>query len=391
MRHITGQNIRRLWSLAVLIGAVQQAEAGPLDPNAFALSGTGAFPTLPGQYLINTSGTPTIYGPVGNISGQIYNGLAVFDFSSLAIGSGQTFDATGALPLVLLSRGDASIAGTLNVSGSFGVGGPGGGGGSNPGPGAGSYIFEGGSGGGFGGVGGASGVYTFTPPLSGQPTPPIPSLPGGPSYGNLTASLQGGSAGGGGGGISGGPGTAIVGGGGAGGGAIEIGAVEALTVNGGTILANGQSEQVISGGGSGGGIFLHGESVIVTGSVSADGGDGGSTIFNGGPGGGEGGGGGGGGGGRILVEYGSDFVSEAGAIEAVGGNAGQGSYGTLTYGLYGGPFTTVVGPFAPVGVPEPSSLVLGTIAAAIALGYRGASRRRNRFRLAQPGRDPHMA
>jgi hypothetical protein len=126
MRYLVGQNVRWLWSLAVLLGAVRWAEAGPLDPNAFALSGTGAFPTLPGTYTINTSGTPTISGPGGTIFGQIYNGLAVFDFSSLAIGSGQTFDASGTLPLVLLSRGNASIAGTVDVSASGAVGGPGG-------------------------------------------------------------------------------------------------------------------------------------------------------------------------------------------------------------------------------------------------------------------------
>src|SRR5271157_173772 len=136
MRYVVGQNVRRLWSLAVLLGAVRWAEAGPLDPNGFALSGTGAFPTLPGTYTINTPGIPTISGPGGTIiSGQIYSDapghdLAVFDFSSIAIGSSETFNASGTLPLVLLSRGDASIAGTVNVSASGAVGGPGGGGGA---------------------------------------------------------------------------------------------------------------------------------------------------------------------------------------------------------------------------------------------------------------------
>jgi len=144
MRYAVGQNVRWLWSLAVLLGAVRWAEAGPLDPNAFALSGTGAFPTLAGTYTINTSGTPTISRPGGTtISGQIYSDapgheLAVFDFNAIAIGSSETFDASGTLPLVLLARGDASIAGTVNVSASNVVGGPGGGGGATPGPGAGN-------------------------------------------------------------------------------------------------------------------------------------------------------------------------------------------------------------------------------------------------------------
>ena len=218
MRYVAGQNVRWLWSLAVLLGAVRWAAAGPLDPNAFALSGTGAFPTLPGTYTINTSGIPTISRPGGTtMSGEIYSDapgheLAVFDFSSIAIGSSETFDASGTLPLVLLSRGDASIAGTVNVSASGAVGGPGGGGGATPGPGAGNYIFAGGSGGGFGGAGGASGAYIaegFGP--GNPPSTTFPSLAGGHAYGDLTVSLQGGSAGG----------T----GAGAGGGAIEIGAV----------------------------------------------------------------------------------------------------------------------------------------------------------------------
>ena len=112
MRYVAGQNVRWLWSLAVLLGAVRWAEAGPLDPNGFALSGTGTFPTLAGTYTINTSGTlPTISGPGGTISGQFYSDtpgheLAVFDFSSIAIGSSETFNASGTYPLVLLSRGE---------------------------------------------------------------------------------------------------------------------------------------------------------------------------------------------------------------------------------------------------------------------------------------------
>ena len=163
-------------------------------------------------------------------------------------------------------------------------------------------------------------------------------------------------------------------------------------MNGGRILANGASEQIILGGGSGGGIFLHGESVSVSGLLSANGGNGGSGVVNGGPYGGAGGGGGGGGGGRILIEYGSS-VSFAGAdITGFGGNGGQGAAGSgiasggngiLTYGPYGGSFTTTV-------LPEPPSLVLGAIAVAIAMGFRWAARSRNRFQPSQPGRDPHV-
>jgi hypothetical protein len=372
MKGLTWRRFRRSrwWCVVILLAAARAAGAGPLDPNGFPLSGTGDFPTLAGAYTISTDGTPTISGPGGiSIQGLVYSdapghSLAVFDFNSITIGSGQTFSATGALPLVLLSRGDTMISGVLDASGYGSVGGPGGGGGTaNPGPGSGNYIFENGSGGGFGGVGGWSGQYTFFNPS----IRPIPSLPGGKAYGDLTVSLQGGSAGG----------VGVAAGGG-----VEIGAVGKLTVNPfAQILANGASQVFALGGGSGGGIFLHGDSVTIgyLSRIYANGGDGGRSVFNGGPGGGSGGGGGGGGGGRILFEYGSSLTYAGADLQAFGGNtrggagASPGGDGTLTYGPYGGPYTTTF-------FPEPSSFVLGTIAACALTGVRWLVRRRDRSR-----------
>ena len=358
-------------AIALIIGLTPAwGVAGPLDPNAF--TSLGPFPSLAGSYTINTSGTPTITLPSGGtITGVVYqdtpgHSLAVFDFSSINIASGETITATGSLPLVLLSQSDATIGGIINgnAPGGFSaIGGPGGGGAANPGPGAGNIIFAGGSGGGFGGAGGASGVYNIGNPAFGPST--IPSLPGGHPYGNPSASLQGGSAGGGGTGA---------------GGAIEIGAIGALRVlAGGLIEANGASSPVANGGGSGGGIFLHGSSLsIASGAlISAQGGNGGNTEYNGGLGGGSGGGGGGGGGGQVLLQYTSAHDFSLSSINVRGGLAGgagpqSGPPIGATDGRMGAVFVNQSGNL----VPEPGSFVMVTIAAAIGLGGNWCRRRR---------------
>ena len=162
-------------------------------------------------------------------------------------------------------------------------------------------------GGGFGGVGGTGGRVDFVPRNPGPPpgyvTVPFGGGKGGDSYGNLAVLLQGGSGGG-----SYGSRAGLESGGG-GGGAIEIGAIGRITV-GGSILANGYSPVNVAGGGSGGGIFLHGDSVTLSGSslLSAQGGNGGSFGASGG------------GGGRVLIEYGQGgFSGDVGNINVTGG------------------------------------------------------------------------
>jgi PEP-CTERM motif len=326
--------------------------AGPLDPNAF--SSLGAFPSLSGSYSINTSAAmaPTLTEPGGaTITGVYYQDspghtVAVFDFSSISMTSSQTITATGAAPVALLSRGDATIGGTINVNGS---GSSGGAGALYSGVGVGlSNSYASGSGGGFGGNGGASGAFTYNNPPS-----TAPSVPGGQAYGDLSVSLQGGSQGG----LSGG----------GGGGGLEIGAIGTLTIPlSGFILAEGASESVGAGGGSGGGVFLHASIVNYDGAILAIGGDGGANTSQGGMNGGSGGGGGGGSGGRVLIEY-SSGISILNPIDVAGGFGGASTYGT-TNGM--------AGTVSFISVPEPSSLALVTMGVVIGLGCRWRHHRR---------------
>ncbi len=281
MRRVFSDSACTVVLFSFLLGGAEKTLAGPLDPLGF--TSLGAFPTAAGTYSVSTAGpTPFIDGPTGQVlNGVIYNGIAVFDFNSINLASNQVlvdpYPSSGVVapPLALLSRGDVSINGSINVSGiSFqgglsGVlssGGPGGfGGGSGPGAGgSGGYgsdqtgiYFSNGGGGGFGGQGGSGGAGSLTGPPGSVQYSPGGGGPGGGSYGNLAITLQGGS----GGGIYN---TKVGNGsGGGGGGAIEIGAVGAVTVAG-SILADGSAGVVGGGGGSGGGIFLHGDSVALT-------------------------------------------------------------------------------------------------------------------------------
>ncbi len=362
------------FGVAVVFGllfvGVVPAGAGALDPTAFAP--VGPFPTAAGTYAFYTSGpNPTLLGPGTVLTGVDYNGIAVFDFNAITVGSDQTFVSGNLVfpeyntvttpPLALLSRGDIAINGTIDVSGNSptfpfpgpGAGGPGGfgggslGGGGGPGAGAsgGANVYEtryaSAGGGGFGGRGGNGGLLLTTylpgPPYYYNVITPYGGGSGGGSYGNLAISLQGGSGGG------------TVGGrapewGGGGGGAIEVGAVGGITVRGG-IYADGGSAYG-GGGGSGGGIFLHGDSVALSGVLSAQGGGGGL--------------GGGGGGGQVFIQTEpGGFTGNVGGINVSGGS-GSGYY------FMEGPFSAsgasgvvdINGIVFGSAVPEPASLVL---------------------------------
>jgi hypothetical protein len=326
--------------------AAGQARAGPLDPNAFAPA--GPFPTAAGTYYFDTTSVTLKATPLGPtlLTGVVYNGIAVFDFSTITVNSSQEFVGTGTLPLALLSRGDININGTIDVSAPTSLfnnlpnsGGPGGFG-NDSGPGAGTvgsasnlHVYAAPGGGGFGGPGGNGGL--ITPGANGLPIVHFAGgAPGGSSYGNLALLLQGGSGGG-----SLNTRAGFLAGGG-GGGAIEVGAVGRIKI-GGSILANGGNGL---SGGSGGGIFLHGDSVALSGVLSAEGG---SNDF-----GDDGGGGGGGGRVAILTEPGG-FTGSVGGINVSGG-------ADSTF-INNEPFSADGAPGVVALIPEPASLVLVSI------------------------------
>ena len=115
--------------LGLLLAMRGTAVAGLLDPLAFP--SLGVFPTTPGNYtLLSNSSFAVLFGPGGTFIGEHYQDtpghyLSVFDFDSINLVSGVNilpFNSPVTMPVVLLSRGDATISGTLDVS--AGVGSP---------------------------------------------------------------------------------------------------------------------------------------------------------------------------------------------------------------------------------------------------------------------------
>jgi hypothetical protein len=250
----------------------------------------------PGAYTVDTTAM-TISGPGTSATGVDQGGVAVFTFDNVSVPVGATVNVQGIRPFKLLATGSLTVAGAIDGNGTSATdfsqaanpGGPGGGAGGSttnvpglgPGGGGGSAdINNGGGGGGFGGVGARGGIKSGSLQPAGT---------GGGSYGDLNASLQGGSGGGGG---------ALTGGGG-GGGAIALFSSSVTVAPSGSVRANGGGGAVgsggASGGGSGGAIVIHADTVEVNGTLEAAGGEGGA--------GGCCGDGGGGGGGRIAYQY----------------------------------------------------------------------------------------
>lgn len=187
------------------------------------------------------------------------------------------------------------------MPGTFGTG-TGGGGAPLSGAGAG--------GGGFGGAGARGGG-------SGSGT-------GGPAYGPLHLSVQGGSGGG------GSPAGGVTRGGG-GGGALELVGASVVIAPGAIVSADGgagaYSAAGASGGGSGGAIVVRGTDVEVDGFVRARGGAGGAGDCCGD--------GGGGGGGRVAYVYSGSLVEQPGATSVSGGLSGFNSTSGHASGLHG--------------------------------------------------------
>lgn len=357
-----------LWSAGR--GVFAQAATYPLNPNSFA--SLGAFPTLaPGVYYIiaskdNANPVLTQSDAVTVISTGIFydptpanttnkDEIAVFTYDNINVVTGVNIygiQTTNTRPVAFLSKNSIVIDGVVSVSGgdaggsTGGGAGPGGGGGGGGGnktvfgtgggglvPGAdGNTVPQGGAGGSIvaGGGGASGGIYTDGGGGAfggnggtGNPSPGI----GGTAYGDLTVSLQGGSGGAGG---SGSPtaGAGSGGGGGGGGaGAIEIGAVNGITIAGEIWAIGGRGVRGLGQGGSGagGGILVYANSIALE-CDSVLNAQGGTSISSSS---------GGGGGGRVHLQA-TTITSVAGAGNQVNVNGGGGGTGGAA-----GVFTTV--------------------------------------------------
>jgi len=223
--------------------------AAVLHAQSFPSGSTGA----DGDLIVNTGVTTFTATPVGG--GSVYN------FKTIQIAPGSTLKLSGAVfpgPLYFLAQGAVTVAGTIDLSGQSGSvpttpaqrTGP-----TVPGP---------------GGYGGGAAWFAGNPAQPGL----------GPSGGAVN--FCGVNYGGGGGftgnqflvplvGGSGGAGS--TGSGGAGGGALLIASSVSITVTG-TITANGGNGVSYSGGGAGGGVRLVAPTIAGTGGITAAGGGG---------------------------------------------------------------------------------------------------------------------
>ena len=265
-------------------------------PSYDGASGGLAFKSAQGS--INTStgeikdGSTVLRAPGSGVKQNIYwstvkqksaPDLSVFGMAYLFVPPGATVVVTGKIPLALLVKGSATIAGRLVAAASKSSAGSGGfGGGSSSGKsgascfggegqgGTGSPRHSGGGGGGRGGAGGKGGDGTGVSVSKGGA--------GGKPVGNtVLVPLFGGC------GAGAGAGSGSAGGrGGGGGGALQISASGVITVTGQLLVpgAGGGSGLNATGGGGGGGaggaILLEGASIKVTGILAANGGGGGA-------------------------------------------------------------------------------------------------------------------
>ncbi|MGP8199274.1 MAG: beta strand repeat-containing protein [Limisphaerales bacterium] len=213
------------------------------------------------------------------------------DGATVLVSYGFELTAPAGLTLTVSNNVEVDVGGAINANGIGYPGGTGTGAGRSSG---GSY--QDGSGGGYGGIGGMSSSNAV----------------GGVTYGSFTGPTNLGSGGG----------ASYAGAGGSGGGLIQITAGGSVIVNG-TISANGANgTNARSGGGSGGSIWLTGLTLSGSGAISANGGSGDPSH------------GGGGGGGRIALQCGS--TSFTGPTTAYGGaGANIGGAGTVYTQLMG--------------------------------------------------------
>ncbi|MFN7929941.1 MAG: putative Ig domain-containing protein [Blastocatellia bacterium] len=333
----------------------------PLNPASFTSLGASPFASA-GTYTINTSKSltaPVLTKPDNTtINGVFFTSsggeIAVFTFDSINIPANVTVQGlrnANSRPIALLSKGNITIDGTVNVNGGAGgdptpdnIGGAGGAAGPGGGGGGGGGSFDGGTPGtggvgfvsGNNGTGGGGNGGSVSPNGGGVGATDYgtggafggngyggSTFRGGTAYGDLAVSLQGGSGGSGGGATSGGALSQRGAGGGGGGGAVEIGAITGITISG-SVQANGGGGGAESnrsgGGGAGGGIFLHGAAVTFSnlGGLSARGGPGGIGGVSGT----------GGGGGRVRIVATTTIIE--GCINVSGTGLDPGDPGVYT-------------------------------------------------------------
>jgi len=239
------------------------------------------------------TGVDGAFNPTGNITLDTAN--SPFNYTSVNIPLGVTVTATGTNPLEIYSTGSITIAGTIDISGGNGANGnfpgsavAGGGAGGRGGDSNQNGTAGLGQGGGHEGItSGWSGSSGGGFGIKGQDGCRSNKFPGGISYGNKELNpLLGGSGGGGGAGCF--ASSAKGGGGGGGGCAIRLQAAGSLQITG-SIHSNGGEGGRYGGtfslpgsGGSGGGILIQGNTVLISGSVSARGNRGNDTGCGGG-------------------------------------------------------------------------------------------------------------
>jgi hypothetical protein len=235
--------------------------------------------------------------------------IAILHVGDLTVGSAATVRVVGNLPFVVISSGDIQLDGRIDAGGrgqTPGAGGAGPGQGQDQGEGeSGSHDNDGPDSGG-GGAGhatdGARGSHSCIDPVGSPPDCGAPNLPSGGDagepYGNPeVTTLTGGSGGGAGG--SGGAGSTpgcAAGPGGAGGGAVQLYALDTITVadtggiqagggggGGGNGLAPSEdcAPSAGGGGGSGGVIYLQADVIELAGTLAANGGGGGAGATQG--------------------------------------------------------------------------------------------------------------
>ncbi|WP_299729237.1 hypothetical protein [uncultured Tateyamaria sp.] len=354
-RRFTNTSSFRKFSIPLIAGAgffaATSTLAATLDPNQFSSLGF-----LGGASIALNSSSLTFNGGSGGV--LVSQGVGLPDIAVFTFDGGSTLgdvSISGSNPVAILFRGSASITGQIDISASGRIGVAGGGNGGlggqsaadGEGPGAG---LGGSSSGSVSGIGSGSGGGFGSAGESGGAGPTFRS--GGIAYGDpLSDALQAGSGGGG-----GGFGPFRSGGsGGAGGGALEIGALNALLLDGASIVANGGTGATSfagGGGGSGGGLFFHAFDISIAGnsSVTANGGNGGSFGAIGNQ-------GGCGGAGRIQMLYNTaGSFSNLGTVQATSGT------GSAFCDQTANGFTVVtsnnVGVPAVPSVPLPASLAL---------------------------------